>query len=291
MTLFLELVAVVGLHAPERVLRRGRVRARDGAPDADPRARSSRATAAPAPCSRSPPTSRVHRRDAVRGHPHLARHRCPWRAVLSDYPRPGLVRSRGRPRLHPHHVPARGDRRAGAQGARTRLSGSDGARRLGAGPRVLRRRRAFAWILQRSTSVALSFSACGRPAGDRGTFGGRAEDPRPRPSDAGEIERASGRCSTRSSTSRTRRSTGDGAPAAGRRDLGRAAARGGLAALLESPFTRYPVYRDRSTRSRRPPRSRPLLGAPRPRDRERRDRGVPPSRRTSSRRPRISARS
>ena len=49
-----------------------------------------------------------------------------------------------------------------------------------------------------------------------------------------------------------------------------------LAAVLDSPYTRYPVYREHARRDRRhPSRARPVLGAHRPRHRERRRRGDP----------------
>ena len=50
-----------------------------------------------------------------------------------------------------------------------------------------------------------------------------------------------------------------------------------LAAVIDSPYTRYPVYRGVARRHhRRPPRPRPLPRALRPRDRERRHRGHRP---------------
>ena len=122
----------------------------------------------------------------------------PWLATVA----------RGDPRAAHHHLPARRDRRARAEGDRARPPGADGARALGAGARLLHRLRAArlaAPALDRVRARPARPEAARRRA--RGALGGRAADA---PLELGRAGRdrasASRRCSTRSSTSPTRRS-------------------------------------------------------------------------------------
>ena len=193
---------------PERLLRRGRVLARDRAPDpaqgADRRGQSPGAR-------RDEDHERpgaLHRGDAARRHAHLARHRRHRRAGALR-PVRGLPRNlRGRrARLPRDHVHARRRRRARPQGARAQLLGADRARRL--------RSRAGLLLRRRTADLGAAALERGRAAADRhrsrlhrrrGPLRGRAEDAA-RGVDRSEARssRASARCSTRSSTSPTRR--------------------------------------------------------------------------------------
>ena len=122
-----------GAHPAERLLRRGRVRARDRAPDAHPGARAARATGGRAPCSRSSRTRRASspRCSSASPSPRLAIGALGEQALAQVFDPIFATVIAVVARLPDHHLPPRRDRRARAEGGRARARGDDRARGLG----------------------------------------------------------------------------------------------------------------------------------------------------------------
>ena len=138
------------------------------------------------------------------------------------------------------------DRGARPEGARARPLRADRVGRRHAGADVLRRLPA-AHLAAAAIDAARSrrLRARGARRGGRGALGGGVEDARQR-LDQARRDRA-GRAGDALQGLRLRRQGGrrrDGAAARGRRALGRAPPEQALQAVLDSPYTRYPVYRD-----------------------------------------------
>ena len=211
MTFLLELLALAGLIVAERVLRRGRIRPRHLASHAHPRARARGEPARARTCSGSRATRRGSSPRCSSG----SRSRASAIGALGEQVlahklrRGDGVGARGDPRAPDRHLPARRDRRARAEGDRARSPGADGARRLDARTRLLRRLPPVrSGCCEESIVVPAPRARAGaarRRA--RGALGGGAPHAAlvARPSRARSSTR-SRRCSTRSSTSPTRRS-------------------------------------------------------------------------------------
>ena len=222
--------------------------ARHRAPDAPHRAARRRATGARArPCSITRRPAALHRGDAARRHGSRSWHRRPRRAACS---RTSSTRARGGRRVHPraphHHVPPRRHRRARAEGARARALAS-GSRSPSSPPvrASSSLSKPLIWVLQR---VDRPRPRAARPRAARRRGGvplrGRAADAR-LALDRARRDRGGGAGDALQGL-RLRRQGGlgrHGAAARGRRALGRPAARGGARGGIDSPYTRYPVYR------------------------------------------------
>ena len=283
MTLFLELLAVAALILLNGYLRGGRVRRssrRAGRVSASSR---SRATGARGRCCGSRPTRRGSSRRCSSASRHLLAIGALGEQALAKVFDPILASVIALALCVPdHHLPARGDRRARAEGRRARATPS------GWRSRSRRPVRAFfvvfrplIWVLQR-----LDRAACCAPSGSsrrgprRVLLRGRAEDAR--------LDR---------STRTARSSSGEQEMLYKVFDFAdkevadvmvprpevvalsiELPPEEALAAMIDSPYTRYPVYRgslDEIVGD--PARARPVLGADRPRDRRRPGRGARPA--------------
>src|SRR5438093_3685351 len=125
---------------PERLLRRGRIRPRDGTADPHRRVAAPGRPTRPRCAPHHVRSAAVHRRDATWRDAHFTGHRCAWRggAVATLRPRDGDAARRA-PRLPDPHLPTRGDRRARAEGDRARTLRRHGVVRVGAGAFLLHR--------------------------------------------------------------------------------------------------------------------------------------------------------